>query len=288
MNRLLIALSFLAVSSAYAQKNPDVFVASIDNNDEGTIISGLQNISMDPGYDNQPSFGTDDLVLFSGNNNGQTDIFQLHSRTGRKMLVGGLPSGGEYSPQITPDGKGIAAVRLDTTGLQRLYVYDKSGVSKVLIPDLVVAYYTFFDTDKIVGCYIEDEKLNLFVYDKKENKTNTLLKDVGRSFHKVPGQGSVSYSVPNEQGQQDVYLLDMETMESFFVTQLPIGVNDYAWLDDARIVVGSNSSLFVYDTFDKKDWEKLVDLDSNVITDITRIAVSPSGGRIALVGIPKE
>lgn len=287
MNRFFLALSLFATSFVVAQKNPDVFLISVDNNEEGTIVSGLQNISMDPGYDNQPSFGTDDLLLFSGNNNGQTDIFQLHSRMGRKMLVGGLASGGEYSPQLIPDGSGIAAVRLDTTGLQRLYAYDKSGVSKVLIPDLMVAYYTFFDTDKIVGCYIEDDGLNLFVYDRNENKVYTLLKDVGRSFHKVPGQGSVSYSVPNEQGQQEVYLLDMETLESFFVTQLPIGVSDYAWLDDSRIVIGSNSSLFVYDTFDKKDWEKFADLDSGVITEISRIAVSPSGNRIALVGIPK-
>ena len=110
---------------------------------------------------------------------------------------------------------------------------------------------------------------------------------MGRSFHKVPGQNSVSYTVTNEQDQQDVYLLDMETLESFFVTQLPIGVNDYAWLDDSRIVVGSKSSLFVYDTFDKKDWVKLADLDASVITDISRIAVNPSGNKIALVGIPK-
>lgn len=288
MNRLLFALSIFISCNSYAQKNPDVFVINIDSNEEGTIVSGLQNISMDPGYDNQPSFGTNDLLLFAGNNNGQTDIYQLHSRMGRKMLVGGLASGGEYSPQLSPDGSGIAAVRLDTTGLQRLYLYDKSGTSSVLVPDLVVAYYTFYDADRIVGCYIDEEQLNLFVYNKSENKTYTLLKDVGRSFHKVPGQSSISYTVPNDQGQQDLYLLDMESLESFFVTQLPIGVNDYAWLDENRVVIGSNSSLFVYDTFDKKDWVKLTDLDSNKITDISRIAVSPSGNRIALVGLPKE
>ncbi|ARV10974.1 hypothetical protein BTO09_00850 [Gilvibacter sp. SZ-19] len=287
MNRILNLLAILSTTVAFSQTNPDVFIANIDSDEEKTTISGLTNLSNDPGYDNQPSFGTDHLLLFAGNNDGQTDIFQMHSRTGRKMLAGGSRAGGEYSPQLTPDGRGIAAVRLDTTGLQRLYIYDKMGDSTVLIPDLMVAYYTFFDANQIVGCYIEDESLNLFVHKLDEAKTYTLLKDVGRSFHKVPGQNSVSYTVTNEQDQQDVYLLDMETLESFFVTQLPIGVNDYAWLDDSRIVVGSKSSLFVYDTFDKKDWVKLADLDASVITDISRIAVNPSGNKIALVGIPK-
>ena len=287
MNRILYLLTLLCGSLAFGQTNPDVFIASIDIDEEGTTINGLQNLSNDPGYDNQPSFGTDNLLLYAGNNNGQTDIFQMHSRMGRKMLAGGSLAGGEYSPQLMPDESGIAAVRLDTTGLQRLYRYERSGKSTVLIPDLMVAYFTFYDANQIVGCYIEDETLSLFVHKLDEAKTYTLLKDVGRSFHRVPGQNSVSYTATNEQGQQDVYLLDMDSLESFFVTQLPIGVNDYAWLNDSQLIVFSNSSLFVYDTFDKKDWEKFADLDANVITDISRIAVSPSGTRIALVGIPK-
>ncbi|NQX77833.1 hypothetical protein [Gilvibacter sp.] len=287
MNRILYLLTLLCGSLAFGQTNPDVFIASIDIDEEGTTINGLQNLSNDPGYDNQPSFGTDNLLLYAGNNNGQTDIFQMHSRMGSKMLAGGSLAGGEYSPQLMPDESGIAAVRLDTTGLQRLYRYERSGKSTVLIPDLMVAYFTFYDANQIVGCYIEDETLNLFVHKLDEAKTYTLLKDVGRSFHRVPGQNSVSYTATNEQGQQDVYLLDMDSLESFFVTQLPIGVNDYAWLNDSQLIVGSNSSLFVYDTFDKKDWEKFADLDANVIADISRIAVSPSGTRIALVGIPK-
>lgn len=288
MKHLVISMVLLTAGFASAQPNTDVFLASIETNEDGTFVNGLQNISNDPGYDNQPSFGTDNLLLFAGDNNGQTDIFQMHSRMGRKTLFGGLASGGEYSPQLTPDGESIAAVRLDTTGLQRLYKYDKSGVPTLLIPDLVVAYYTFFDSDKIVGCHIQDEKLNLFVYNLNEQKAYTLLKDVGRSFHKVPGQGSVSYTVPNDQGQQDVYLLDMETLESFFVTQLPIGVSDYAWLDESKLIIGSNSSLFIYNTFGKEGWQKIADLDKSVISDISRLAVSPSGGRIALVGVPKS
>lgn len=279
-------LAFVS-GSLFAQSNTEVFLASLDVNDEGVIVSNLMNISKDPGYDNQPSFGTGDMLLFAGNNNGQTDIFQFHSRLGRKIMVDGLASGGEYSPQLSPDQNSITAVRLDTTGLQRLYSYNKGKVSE-LIPDLVVAYYTYYNADTLVGCYIADEKLNLFVHNLKDKSTQTLLADVGRSFHKVPGQNSVSYSVGNNQDRQDVYLLDMETLESFFVTQLPIGVEDYAWLSDSKLIIGSGHSLFVYDTFGNGDWEKLADLDPTAITNITRLAVSPGAGRIALVGTVPE
>ncbi len=280
--------SVLCITGAIAQNNPDVFLADLSTSeDEETTISNLQNISKDPGYDNQPSFGTGNMLLFSGNNNGQSDIYQYHTRLGRKLLVGGSPGGGEYSPMLSPDEKSISAVRLDTTGLQRLYLYSDDD-SKVLIPDLVVAYYTYYDKDRIVGSFIDNDNLNLFVHNLNTNKTDTLLTGVGRSFHKVPGQEAVSYTTINDQERQDVYLLDMQTMESFFVTQLPIGVSDYAWLNDSKIIIGSNSSLFVYDTFGGEQWQKLVDLDANTITNITRIAVSPTGSRIALVGeIPK-
>ena len=85
MNRILNLLAILSTTVAFSQTNPDVFIANIDSDEEKITISGLTNLSNDPGYDNQPSFGTDHLLLFAGNNDGQTDIFQMHSRTGRKL-----------------------------------------------------------------------------------------------------------------------------------------------------------------------------------------------------------
>ncbi|MEP2937262.1 MAG: hypothetical protein ABJM06_02630 [Gilvibacter sp.] len=282
-------LMLLFASVTIAQTNSEVFIVNINFTPTGMLTSDLTNISNDSGYDNQPSFASDNHVLFAGNNKGQTDFYQYQIKENKKTLLGGLNSGGEYSPQVIPGQEGIAAVRLDTTGLQRLYRYDlDANTSSTLIDDLVVAYYTFYDANTIVGCYIEDENLNLFVFKKDENKSYTLLKDVGRSFYKVPNQDSVSYTVQNEEGNQDIYLLDMKTYESFFVTQLPIGVQDYAWLDESRIVIGSRNSLFIYDTFGDTGWEKMAQLTAPGLDMISRIAVSPNGKTIALAASGKS
>ncbi len=282
--RILCSFLMLLLSSfAIAQGNSEVFICNIDFDESEIEILNLANISNDPGYDNQPSFASDNHVLFAGNNKGQTDFYRYQINRGSKTLLGGLKSGGEYSPQVIPGQKEIAAVRLDTTGLQRLYRYDiENKTNTTIIDDLVVAYYIFYDANTIAGCYIEEDNLNLFVFKIDENKSYTLLKNVGRSFNKVPGQNSISYSVTNEAGNQDIYLLDMVTYESFFVTQMPIGVQDHAWLDESRIIIGSKSSLFMYDTFGEENWRKMADLSEAGIKNITRIAVSPNGEGLAL------
>lgn len=282
-------LMLVCTTVSLAQNNSEVFICSINFTPTGMLATDVTNISNDAGYDNQPSFASDNHVLFAGNNNGQTDFFQYQIEEGTKSLLGGLKSGGEYSPQVIPGQEGIAAVRLDTTGLQRLYSYNlDNNTATKLIDDLVVAYYTFYDANTIVGCYIEDDFLNLFVYKKDEKKSYTLLKNVGRSFYKVPGQTAVSYTVKNEEDKMDIYLLDMKTYESFFVTELPIGVQDYAWLDESRIIIGSRNSLFVYDTFGDSGWEKMAELTAPGLEMISRIAVSPNGKTIAVAATAKN
>lgn len=280
---------FLTVTYTWSQANSEVYLATINFNPTGMEVEALVNISNDSNYDNQPSFLNQDTVLFAGNNQGQTDIFSYSIPTDSKEKLAGSLGGGEYSPTAVPNTSQIAAVRLDTTGLQRLYSYSpKTNSSKLLIDDLKVAYFTFYNPNTLVGCYIDEQEngLNLFVFKQDENKSYTLLKNVGRSFHKVPGQDMVSYTAINQEGNHDIYLLDMQTYESFFVTQLPIGIQDYAWLDDSRIILGSNSSLYIYDTFGREGWEKMADLQSRNINNITRLAVSPNGKLLAIAAQP--
>ena len=82
---------------------------------------------------------------------------------------------------------------------------------------------------------------------------------------------------------QDVYMLQMSDYESFFVCQLPVGVQDYTWLNDSQILIGSGNKLYLYDTFLNEDWKEVADLSQFKIKDISRMAVSPNGKKLALV-----
>jgi hypothetical protein len=78
-------------------------------------------------------------------------------------------------------------------------------------------------------------------------------------------------------------MLQMSDYESFFVCQLPVGVQDYTWLNDSQILIGSGNKLYVYDTFLNSEWKQVADLSEYNIKDITRLAVSPDGKKLALV-----
>tara|TARA_B110000503_G_C7155613_1_gene417192 strand:- start:3046 stop:3339 length:294 start_codon:yes stop_codon:yes gene_type:complete len=97
----------------------------------------------------------------------------------------------------------------------------------------------------------------------------------------------MSYTSVNEDKNQEIYVLDMETMESFFVCQLPVGIQDCTWLNDSQILIGSGSKLYIYDTFLNSDWKEVANLSEYNIKNITRLAVSPDEGRLSLVAVSK-
>jgi hypothetical protein len=289
MNQTLASLLFLTSFNIIAQMNTEVYLCDIKSEYGGLIAYNFQNISNDEGYDSQPSFANNNTVLFAGNNAGQTDIALYNISEKTKSWFNKTTKGGEYSPiQIPGSDTKTSAVRLDPDGLQRLYVYDAISNENIeLIEGLQVAYYDFYNAETIVASVLSDDTLDLVFSNLKFKKTDTILRNVGRSIHKVPDLNSMSYAAVNEDKNQEIYLLDMETMESFFVCQLPVGIQDYTWLNDSQIIIGSGSKLYIYDTFLNSDWEEVADLSDYNIKDISRLAVSPDGARLALVALPK-
>jgi len=281
------SLVLLLVSTALlAQPNTDVYLMDISSATDGLEITNFKNVSQGPGYDNQPSFAFG-WLMYAGTVNGQTEIMRHEIKSNSTLQYNKSTLGGEYSPQLFPDGISFSAVRLDTTGLQRLYRYDSEGNSQNISGDLQVAYYAFYKDKALLSSVLSDNRLDLVLTDLKTAKSDTILENVGRSIHKVPNTNSMSYTAVNEEGNHDVYLLDMSDGESYFVCQLPIGIQDYAWLDDSRIVLGSNAALYMYDTLDNSEWKKVADLKSYDISNITRLAVNQDGTKLALAADPK-
>lgn len=290
MKQTLASLLFFTFVNLIAQTNTEVYLCDIKSEYGGLIVYNFQNISNDDGYDSQPSFASNSEIFYAGTNGDQTDIVSYSISDKTKTWVNKATQGGEYSPiQLPGSTSKVSAVRLDPDGLQRLYLYKKNSKENTeLIQGLQVAYYQYFNAETIVASILSDDNLDLVISNLKEKKTDTLLRNVGRSIHKVPESKSMSYTSTNEEKNQDLYLLDMETRESFFVCQLPIGIQDYAWLNASQILIGSGDKLFIYDTFLNSEWKQVADLSEYNIKDITRLAVSPDGTKLALVALPKK
>ena len=289
MKQIIVFLLLSNSFNLYSQVNTEVYLCDIQLEYDGLIASNFQNISNNAGYDNQPSFASNNQVLFAGHNQGQTDIALYNISNKTKSWFHTKTSGGEYSPLQLPNLKTkVSAVRLDLDGLQRLYLYDTvSQGNTELIEGLQVAYYDFYDADTILAAVLSNGSLDLVLSNLKSKQTDTILRNVGRSIHRVPNSKTMSYTALNEEKNQDLYVLDIATMESFFVCQLPIGIQDYTWLNDSQILIGSGSKLYIYDTFLNSKWKEIADISEHNIKDISRLAVSPDSSKLAIVAVPK-
>lgn len=283
-----IVYVFLVLSSSFAmsQENPEVYVFDISPVYEGLQLLNVQNVSNNVGYDNQPSFISNEALVFAGNNDGQTDISKYDLTSNHQSWLNLKTEGGEYSPQMIPSTKDFAAVRLDKDGLQRLYRYNsEGGNSHEMIENLQVAYFAYANDNTILATILNGEEMDLVKINLLTKSGDTLLHNAGRSIHKIPKINYMSYTSVNEDKNLDIFMMNIATNESFFICQLPIGVQDYVWLSDSQMLLGSNNRLYLFDTLGPQQWVEVASLEEFGITDISRMAVSPNGKKLAVVGI---
>lgn len=284
MKKILFLFITLTTHFTFSQSNTEVYVFDIAPAYEGLELLNARNISNNEGYDNQPSFISNETLVFAGNNDGQTDISEYNLTSKLQRWVNQKTEGGEYSPQKFPSNDDVAAVRLDKDGLQRLYRYSsKTGTSSEIIKDLQVAYFAFYNDNKMLATVLDGDKMDLVLINLVSKTADTLFYNAGRSLQKVPKTNSISYSLVNEEGNLDLYLLDMNSYESFFICELPIGIQDCVWFNDTQILVGSGNKLYLYDTLGEAEWTRVASLEEYGIKNITRMAISPNEKKLALV-----
>lgn len=190
---IILFVIFLSVKT-FAQPNTEVHLVDIIKVDGKITLANLRNISNNQGYDNQPSFYDDNTILFSSTRNRQTDIAKYNISTDSISWITNTPEGSEYSPLRIPNSDNISAIRLDTTGLQRLYLNDiKNGKSAPLIADLKVGYHVWDTDQQLVTAVLVKDGMNLMLNYLPEDKNNTVDESVGRSLHKIPNTNLVSF-----------------------------------------------------------------------------------------------
>lgn len=271
--------------------NPEIFVFDIVAEGKELHFKNGKNISNNPGYDNQPSFYSDDILLYSRTINGQTEIAAHNLVTHEETIKSGTHIGSEYSPARIPGTNDVAAVRLDTTGLQRFYRYNwKEGDSNLLHKDLKIGYFAFYDESRILTTALTGRGMDLVLLDLEEDTARKIVGGAGRSLHKVPGTGSMSYTVRNDLNELDLYLMDNldGDPESYFLTALPRGVQDYVWLDKNRILVGQDNKLLIYDMLGESRWIQVADLAEYKLHNFSRLAVNDAGDKIAVAAEKME
>ena len=264
-----------AYSGLLAQGETDVYLIDLTKD-----LDTPTNISRNRGYDNQPSFWDNDYLLYTRTRAGQTDIVRYHLNSKKMEWLSDTPQGSEYSPLRIPESDAFSAIRLDTTGLQRLYRYDLKGPISLVDPNLKIGYHRWISATSLLCTVLVEDHMNLMLV-QPDSSATLIAEKVGRSLHRIPNTKQFSF-IQQKEGKSVLSSYDPTTQLIQSLLTLPEGVQDVAWLASGTLIFGQGDRLFQWDPTTSTEvgiWKKL-----EGINNISRLAVSPNGKLLALVG----
>jgi len=249
------------------------------------------NITDRSGYDNQPSFSNDEQGVYftSVRDDGQADIYRYEIGSRRTTRVTASAPESEYSATPIENGRAISVVRVERDSTQRLWRFPLDGSAPSVILERIrpVGYHAWAD-DHTVALFVLGSPNSLQLADTRTGSADTIATGIGRSLHRIPGTNRISFVRKVSAAEWWIESLDPVTRAATRLVQLPEGVEDYAWFPDGSIVCGRGSRLLWWSGKPGVDWQEIADLSSAGVHGITRLAVSPHGGRLALVADGKS
>lgn len=281
----LISLVLLIVAGkmSVGQANTEVYLLDVKTVNGKTELINPRNISNNEGYDNQPSFYDGNTLLFSSTRNGQTDVARYDIIQDSVSYISDTPQGSEYSPLKIPGKNAISAIRLDTTGLQRLYEYSVwDGSYNELLEDIKVAYHVWYNKDILVASVLAEEGMDLVVSNLKDGTNDTVQQNVGRSLHRIPGENAISF-ISKENEVWEIWSLDPVSGKIRKIAPMYDNSDDMCWLANGTIIAADDKILMQINPKNDKEWKRFLRLERKEISNISRIAVSDNGKYLALV-----
>ncbi|MES2524335.1 MAG: M20/M25/M40 family metallo-hydrolase [Gemmatimonadota bacterium] len=286
---LVLASALLATagaSQAAAQAAPpdvDIFLVPLTRAADGMRVGAPLNITRRAGYDNQPSFMPDSrTVLYTSNRgDGQTDIYRHDLSTGVSAPMFRTMPESEYSAFAGRAATTVIRVEADST--QRLWQFPSDGgAPRVLFPAIKPVGYFAQADDSTWALFVLGSPATLQLAVQGRDSGEVIARNIGRSLHRIPGSNRVSY-VQKGTGGWHVMMLDPRTRRVDTLVRTLDGSEDIAWADSVTLVSGKGSALFAWRRGDAA-WKQIGDFAFAGITSVTRLAVSPNGQWLAVVG----
>jgi dipeptidyl aminopeptidase/acylaminoacyl peptidase len=259
-----------------------------------------ENVTHRAGYDNQPRFLPDgkSLIYTADDESGGTNIYRLNLATGQRERIASTPES-EFSPTLMPDGRNISVVRIEPDLRQHLWRFAlpvrkrdvpalNYAFQRVLEAPEPVGYHVWIDARTLV-LFVLGEPNSLYVADVPTGKSEKIVGPIGRSLHPIPNTKLASFVDLADEKNTRIRSLDPATHEmKEIVRPLRPGDVDYAWTPDGRIVMAQEAVLLAWDPKTSGPWLTLADFSGAGLKNITRIAFSPDGKRVALVAADRE
>jgi len=304
LSGLVMALAFGLSTSACAQDKADdeerqlanfpeteIFLFDIDLAAEGDVLSKGQNVTNRPGYDNQPYFTKDsESFLFSRDDGYQTDVYEYFLDGGKTVPVT-QSDNTEFSPTPTPDNKSLTFV---SNRKNSIFLADRKNADK---PEWALKASGITEP---VGYYSWNHKTGYILYWSQYGSNVTLTHASEPEYHYVSGDavpstphiipGTDNFSFVHRQGNSQVWIKEFNPETKAVRPLTPIvGHNaNYAWAPDGSILMIEDAALHRWVPESESGWDEVSDLSEHGIESANRVAISPDGSKLAIVGLPRN
>ena len=277
------------MGAAVVQGGPlatDIWVADLRWETSGPpAIGDPTNLTRRPGYDNQPHYVPDGAGLWYtavDEHDGQADIWRYDFESEMVTRVTSTNPESEYSATPLPDGSGISVVRVESDSTQRLWRFDADGSNgAVVLEDVAPVGYHAWADDRRVVMFILGDPATLQRADTESGSVEVIADDIGRSIQRIPESNDVSFVKRHTDGTTTIMRLGTGSSEPEAITTAVEGGEFHAWAPDGTLLMAHESVIYAWTP--GASWQPIADFSRFRIA-ITRLAVSPEGSQIAIVG----
>lgn len=277
---------------SYAQlPKTNLFLADLTLQGNTVSVGAFKNITNREGYNNQPFFSPDaKFILYTSGRLMdtllQTDIVKFDLQNNTEKVLSIDPKN-EYSPQVTPDGKSYSVVYGPNQILQSFSLEDGRFTEFIIGDGALIGYYCWYNATTLLTFYFSDvlaPSLALW-YKGMPSPERIITSPIGRSLHKMPHKDAVSYieKLNNEEWFVNAITAPWTTNNIQRIKKLPKQSEDIAWASDGTLFTTHQSKIWKWKEGVDTDWVQIADL-SNITNQLTRIAISPDGKKIVVVG----
>ncbi len=277
--------TFLLASLIQGPPGTDIYLVPLTRDGAQLHAGTPRNLTARPGYDNQPAFAPDGgTIYYTSERGGQTDIYRVDLSSGQSVRVTDTPES-EYSPTFMPDGRHLSVIRVERDSTQRLWSFTLAGaaVAPVLERIKPVGYHAWLDAGTVF-VFVLGNPATLQRATVSSGKSEVLARDIGRTILRIPGRRAISFAQRDTAGGPlTLRELDLATGAVRSIAALPRGNEFVAWTPQGELLSASGNALLLWNR-PAAVWDTVARFTEPGLQRITRLAVSPRGDQLALVG----
>lgn len=280
----LMAVVLQAAAQTPGPPGTDIWVADLTIRGGRAVLGTPVNVTVRPGYDNQPAFLPDGSgLLYTRIGDGQADIWRYDFATHVAHAVTATAES-EYSPTFLPRSAGVSVVRVEPDSTQRLWRLDLDGSHPALLFRTIkpVGYHAWAG-DSALALYVLGNPNALVLARLGSERADTVARNVGRALQPIPGRRAVSFVQIVDSTRSWLMELDADRATVRRLILLPRGAEFHVWIAGGLVLASDGAALYQWDSRGAASWERVADLSALGLKDVTRLAVSPAGDRLALV-----